>query len=132
MREKLVAVGRDPKLAKVEATIFRDMMVVAAAEAKMTPAAYMEKHGPKIVGPQAQVAPAAAQQIAPTVPTNQSQTVTPESITELSETTAAAQIEVTSAIESNALNERDGKRANESLFRMGFALKNKSINHLYL
>jgi hypothetical protein len=127
MQEKLAAVGRDPKLAKAEATIFRDMMVVAAAEAKMTPAAYMAQHGPDVVGPQAQAAPAAPQQVAPTVPTNQSQTVTPESITELSETTAAAQIEVTSAIESNALNERDGKRANESLFRMGFALKNGKI-----
>ena len=82
---------------------------------------------------QAQVAPAAPQQVAPalsvetTAPTNQNQTVTPENITELSETTAAAQIEVTSAIESNALNERDGKRANESLFKMRFALKNKKI-----
>ena len=53
-REKLVAAGRDPKLAKVEATIFRDMMVVAAAEAKMTPAAYMAEHGPDVVGPQTQ------------------------------------------------------------------------------
>jgi hypothetical protein len=57
MQEKLTAVGRDPKLAKVEATIFRDMMVVAAAEAKMTPAAYMAQHGPNVVGPQTQVAP---------------------------------------------------------------------------
>ena len=57
MREKLAAVGRDPKLAKAEATIFRDMMVVAAAEAKMTPAAYMAEHGPDVVGPQAQTAP---------------------------------------------------------------------------
>ena len=62
MQEKLAAVGRDPKLAKAEATIFRDMMVVAAAEAKMTPAAYMAQHGPKIVGPQAQQTVATLQQ----------------------------------------------------------------------
>jgi hypothetical protein len=124
---QLVATGRYTESeSRSMSSVASAVATVMSARFNMTPLDWHNKYGSKVVG-EGQAAPAAPQQVATTAPINQRQTVTPESITELSETTAAAQIEVTSAIESNALNERDGKRANESLFKMRFALKNGKI-----